>query len=194
MSDASFQQLALAELDAVYRLAVHLARSPQEAEDFVQDTYLRAFRSSDTFTLAEHGIRPWLFKILHNVIHTSGSKKQREQAAVDGLCLQTSEARDGAEPSWVDLSNLDWDRVDQRLKAAIADLPLSNRIVFLLSALEGLKYREIAEVTGVPVGTVMSRLSRARRTLAERLASLGHEHGLNRRAIEESEEAAGSSS
>jgi len=176
-----FHAIALAELDAVYRLACHLARSSQEAEDFVQETYLRAFRSASSFKLGEHGIRPWLFKILHNVIYASASQQQRERSAIEGRQHENGgNVESGAPPlniAAIDCSTLDWEHVDQRLKAAIMELALPYRICFLLSAVEGLKYREIAEVTDVPVGTVMSRLARGRAILSARLLELGAEHG-----------------
>ena len=179
MEDAAFRSLILAEIDAVFRLACHLARSRQEADDLVQETYLRALRSSHTFTLGATGVRPWLFKILHNAILTRGAKSQRERATLDG---HRAEALDAIEGGEIDRSDeaIDWDAVDERLKAAVADLAIPYRATFLLSAVEGLKYHEIAEVTGVPVGTVMSRLSRARAALAKRLSDFAAEHRLAR--------------
>lgn len=176
-----FHKIALAELDAVYRLACHLARDSQEAEDFVQETYLRAFRSASSFKLGEHGIRPWLFKILHNVIYASASQQQRERSAMEGRRREKGGNVESDPPilntGTIDCSTIDWEHVDERLKTAIVELALPYRIAFLLSAVEGLKYREIAEVTDVPVGTVMSRLARGRAILAARLLELGAEHG-----------------
>jgi RNA polymerase sigma-70 factor (ECF subfamily) len=176
LTDERFHKLAEAELSAVYRLACHLLRNSQEAEDCVQETYLRAYRSAGTFKLGEQGIRPWLFKILHNVIYTQGSRHVRELSAMEGLREMSRE--DGpAGGRMVDCSTMDWELVDERLKTAVEELAMPYREVFLLSALEALKYDEIAEVTEVPVGTVMSRLSRARSILAARLVDLGSETG-----------------
>ena len=84
-----FSGLVLEELDSVYRLAHHLARSRDEAEDLVQETYLRAFKSRSTFRTTEHGVRPWLFKILHNTYKTRLERRQREPTAasdtIDGF-------------------------------------------------------------------------------------------------------------
>jgi RNA polymerase sigma-70 factor (ECF subfamily) len=179
LNDADFRPLILAELDAVFRLACHLSRDREGADDLVQETYLRALRSAHTFSLAAHGVRPWLFKILHNVTVTRGAKHQREheilsehRASMPDLSAETAVDRCDAA--------IDWENVDERLKTAVAELALPYRATFLLSAVEGLKYHEIADVTQVPVGTVMSRLSRARAALAKRLADLAVEHRIAR--------------
>ena len=185
MDDAEFRNLAVAELDAVYRLACHLSRAAEEAGDFVQETYLRAFRSAYSYVPSENGMRPWLFKILHNVICSRRTSAQRQQSAVSAIHHELLGGLSNS-PSTVHLGHklgaIDWESVDDRLKSAIADLPLENRVAFLLAATEGLKYREIAEVTNVPLGTVMSRLFRAREMLAARLADLAMEMRLTTRA------------
>ena len=170
-----FQHLALAELEAVHRLARYLAPRSQEADDLVQETYLRAFRYAGGFELGELGIRPWLFKILHNVLNTRLAKDRRQPEARDDL---DGRARPADAPPCDRLSLLDWDRVDERLKREIAALPLMYRSIFLLSAIEGLRYREIAEVAEVPIGTVMSRLHRARKILIENLGEWAAENRL----------------
>jgi RNA polymerase sigma-70 factor (ECF subfamily) len=174
-----FRQLALDELDAVYRMAMHLSRHPDEAADLVQETYLKAFKAESRFELRERGIRPWLFKILHNSFYTRHAKRKHEPN-VDQEFLQqqaggNSEA--ASQPAW-DLQHLDWEQVDDRLKQAIDALPDHQREVLLLWSVEGMKYREIADVLEVALGTVMSRLHRARATLSEQLAELAAEHGI----------------
>lgn len=177
LTDREFHALAVAQLDAVYRLACHLARNNVEAEDLVQETFLRAFRSADTFTLGAHGIRPWLFKILHNVLLTRGQQKQREKAVL----AEIGNSQPIIAPEFSrDCASMDWDNVDERVKAAIGSLSVEYRLVFMLWALEGLKYREIAEIADVPIGTVMSRLARARTQLSERLTEYRGELGLHR--------------
>ncbi len=177
--DEEFQRVALAELDAVHRMAFHLTRNPDEAADLVQETYLRAFASRRTFELREHGIRPWLFKILHNVFYTRIGRQQREPTLAEDLQHEAAANELDHDPPCWDLSCLDWEHVDQRLKHAIADLPAHYREVLLLWAVEGLKYRQIAEVMDVPLGTVMSRLYRARGILSKRLVDLAQEHGIS---------------
>lgn len=186
MESQAFRELALAEMDSVYRMAMHLARHPDDASDLVQETYLKAFKAEGRFELREHGVRPWLFKILHNNFYTRTKKNKREPNVGDEVLDSKGHLGDVDQPppAW-DLEHLDWEQVDDRLKHAIQDLPDHYREVLLLWAVEGLKYREVAEVLGVALGTVMSRLYRARGLLSERLAGLAAEHGI---AVGESEE------
>ncbi len=182
------RQLALQELDAVYRLAYFLCNQPQEADDAVQETYLRAFKGGADFKLGEHGIRPWLFKILHNVITARATKEHRQPALSSDFAHTASDEDFDKETPVTEVSKIDWETVDERMKSAIADLPLSYRSVFLLCAVEELKYREIAQVVGLPVGTVMTQMYRARAALAVRLTSLAAEHGLSRHTKTQSKE------
>lgn len=165
-----FEDLALEHLDAVYRMAMQLARHPDEAADLVQDTYLRALRASERFEETGGGVRPWLFKILRNVFYTRKSKAKREWVVAEELEGLTTKSPGPGEPApaW-NLAAFDWEQVDERLKAAIEQLRPEYRTVLLLWAVEGMKYREIAEIEDIPVGTVMSRLHRARRILTEEL-------------------------
>ncbi len=179
MEQVEHRQLALQELDAVYRLAYFLCNRAQEADDAVQETYLRAFKGGADFKLSEHGIRPWLFKILHNVISARAIKEHRQPALVSDFDHTPGDKDFHNETPVTEVSKIDWENVDERMKRAIGDLPLSYRSVFLLCAVEDLKYREIAEIVGLPLGTVMTQIYRARATLAVRLASLGAEHGLS---------------
>lgn len=168
-------------MDSVYRMAMHLARNPDDAADLVQETYLKAFRSEASFELRGHGVRPWLFTILHNNFYTKIKKQRREPALGDDVIAEVAGGVDGEvdspPPAW-DLAHLDWEQVDDRLKHAIDELPDHYREVLLLWAVEGLKYREIADVLGVALGTVMSRLHRARATLTQKLGELAKEHGI----------------
>jgi len=178
VEQAEFRDLALAEFDAVYRMAFSLARNPTDAADLTQETYLKAFKAEGRFELRDHGIRPWLFKILHNTFYTKVSKDQRRASLSDDLSYHPDPASDGRDqPAW-DLTLLDWEQVDERLKAAIDELPEHYRQPLLLWAVEGLKYREIADVLDVKLGTVMSRLYRARGILTESLADLAAEQGI----------------
>ena len=179
MESQAFRELAMAEMDSVFRMAMHLARNPEDASDLVQDTYLKAFKAEARFELREAGVKPWLFKILHNNFYTRVGRKNREPMLSDDLSYQPGKGADPseAEPAW-DLAHLDWEQVDDRLKRAIHELPEHYREVLLLWAVEGLKYREVAEVLDVPLGTVMSRLYRARSILTESLGGLAAEHGI----------------
>lgn len=195
VTTTEFRKLAMDEIDAVHRMALHLARHPDDANDLVQETYLRAFRGEGTFTLGERGIRPWLFKILHNVFFTRKDRQKREPMLSEDLgAFTASNGGDGQPggdgPAW-DLASLNWEQVDDRLKHAIDELPEHYRAVLLLWAVEGLKYREIADVLEVPLGTVMSRLFRTRSLLAERLSGLAAEHGIGGNGTEQNRPAAG---
>lgn len=169
---AQFRHAVLAELSAVHRLAVYLCRSRDRADDLVQETYLRVFRSASTYRPSEHGPRPWLFKILHNVWRSKAGRQLEVSTSADEL----AEHLPASEPA---STELDWENVDERVKRAVEMLPDNYRDVLLLWAVEELKYRQIAEITGVPIGTVMSRLFRARQMLADALADVAVERGLS---------------
>ncbi len=178
MDSPAFRQLLLAEMDSVYRMAMHLARHPDEASDLTQETYLKAFKAEASFELRDQGVRPWLFKILHNTFYTRVGRQKREPTIADDMAHEAVPSEiDQPPPAW-DLASLDWEQVDDRLKHAIDDLPEHYREVLLLWAVEGLKYREVAEVLDVPLGTVMSRLYRARAILSTALADLAAEQGI----------------
>jgi RNA polymerase sigma-70 factor (ECF subfamily) len=176
---SQFDQLAIEHLDAVYRMALQLARRPEEAADLVQETYAKALRFAERFEESGGGMRPWLFKILHNVFYTRVGKAKREGGTNDAeqLIQAGGPAPDEPEPAW-NLADLDWEHVDERLKRSIERLKPEYRSVLLLWGVEGMKYREIAEIQEIPIGTVMSRLHRARGILAEELTDLAEEKRL----------------
>jgi len=177
MDPHAFREHLVEELDSVYRLAMHLTGNADEAADLAQDTYMRALRASDRFELREHGIRPWLFKILHNCFYSRVNRKQREPRLSEDLQWASGQTPPASVPA-ADHQGWNWDDVDERLKHAIEDLPTHHRSVLLMWAVEGFKYREIADVLDVPIGTVMSRLSRARTVLADQLGELAAENGM----------------
>ena len=163
ISRAEFEKLALEQLDAVDRVARSLTRASHEADDLVQETYARAFRAADTFDLQSFGIRPWLFRILHNLHTTRATRESRQPKAIPAEHLQAFAGP--SEPFALDsLAGM-----DKELEAAMKELPSDLSTTLMLWAIDDLAYREIAEVMNVPIGTVMSRLHRARQKLAERL-------------------------
>ena len=173
-----FRDLALAQMDAVHRMAFHLARNADDAADLTQETFLRAFKAQARFELRDRGVRPWLFKILHNVFFTKIARKRREPISIDTLEYDAAADEDTiATHNW-DLSTLDWEQVDERLKSAIHTLPEHYWQVLLLWAVEGQRYREVADILDIPLGTVMSRLYRARAILSEQLSDLASENGI----------------
>jgi RNA polymerase sigma-70 factor (ECF subfamily) len=171
-----FEPLALGQLDAVYRMSFHLARRPEEADEIVQEVFVRAFRPQtiERFEDKSEGsdpegaMRSWLFAICHNVFYTRVKREKRQPVAVEEFFAESSDqpGPDEAPPVW-DRSSLDWEQVDETLKAAIEDLKPDYREVLMLWGVDGMKYREIAEILEVPIGTVMSRLHRARKLLAD---------------------------
>ena len=168
-------------IDAVYRMAFHLTRSADDAEELVQDVYARAFRpqtierfvdksAEDDETSGTGGMRSWLFAITHNVFYSKIKKDKRRPSSVGEFFDESSDETmpDEAPPVW-DRSSLDMEHVDEKLVKAIDSLKDEHREVLLMWSVDGLKYREIAEIMEVPIGTVMSRLHRARKLLADAL-------------------------
>lgn len=179
MERDQFEKLAMGHLDAVYRMALHLTRRPEEAEELVQEVYVRAFRPQTIQRFEDQsadgqggtgGMRSWLFAICHNVFYTRLKREARQPGSVEEFFGEASNETppDEAPPAW-DRSQLDWEHVDGRLKAAIEELKPEYREVLLMWGVDGLKYREIAEILEIAIGTVMSRLHRARKLLADRL-------------------------
>jgi RNA polymerase sigma-70 factor (ECF subfamily) len=172
MERAEFEQSALQHLDAVYRMAYHLARKADEAEDLVQEVYARAFRPRSIERFVDNspegggGMRAWLFAICHNVFYTRIKRESRQPTAVESFFEEstTERAPDEPPPQW-DGQRLDFEQVDSTLKDAIDELKPEYREVLLMWGVEGLKYREIAAILDVPIGTIMSRLHRARKLL-----------------------------
>ena len=198
MDRQEFERLALEHLDAVYRMALHLTRNPEQAEDVVQDVYARALRPRAVASFEDRsvegggGMRSWLFTITHNVFYTEVKKNKRRPQAVGEFFSEADDAPlpDDPPPAW-NQASFDWEHVDGRLKAAIEELKDEFREVLLLWGLEGLKYREIAEILDLPIGTVMSRLHRARKILADGLLGdngLVQDLGLGRIADDPDEE------
>jgi len=177
LSRKQFDALALEHLDTLYRLARRLVGDPARAEDLVQESYLRAVRSWQTFTLDErYGIRPWLVRILHNVYVTRGQQEGRQPRPVDGEALDALSAREPSPSPELP----DFDVLDERVAHALEALPVEYKSVLLLWAVEGFAYKEIAEALDVPIGTVMSRLHRARQRMAAALKDFAREQRLIR--------------
>lgn len=170
--------MALAHLDALYQTALRLTRSRAEAEDVVQDTYLRAFRAFDRFNPGTN-CRAWLYTILRNVFLNRMRREGREVPDPEGLLTAeavesaTAPAFAGDNPEEEFLQSVLHGDVDRALKR----LPLAFREAVILADLEGLSYKEVGEVLGCPIGTVMSRLSRGRRLLRRALGGFAREHG-----------------
>lgn len=169
-----FEQEAVPHLDAVYRFALRLAGNADEAEDLVQETFLRAYRAWDQY---ERGTRAksWLFTICRNVFLRKRERAQRHDEIVSETADRPAPGAGPVNPVWVSALGADPEAdffdsiVDERIVQAIGDLPDEYRMAVVLSDVEGLPYAEIAELLDVPVGTVKSRLFRGRRRLQEAL-------------------------
>jgi RNA polymerase sigma-70 factor (ECF subfamily) len=177
-----FEAEALRHLDPLYRTALRMTRSEADAEDLVQETYIRAFRFRDQFTLGTN-MKAWLFRILTNTfINTYRRKAAQPEVTdlegVDEFSLYRRMADDRAASSSPDPESELLNRVvDTEVTDALEALPEKFRTTVLLDV-EGFSYKEIAEMLGIPIGTVMSRLHRGRKFLQKRLYDLARERGI----------------
>lgn len=160
--DNGFEQVALPHLPVVYRVALRLARDPHLAEDLVQETYLRAHKGFASFRMREFGIRPWLLRILQNVYLNVRTRERRAPKVADRSDLDLLQVRAGNDENFHGALKIDFEQVDDRVKAAVESLRPEYRDVLLLWATMELSYQEIADTLEIPIGTVMSRLYRAR--------------------------------
>ena len=176
---------ALAFTPSLYTAAMRMTRNPSDAEDLVQETYLKAYRAYGGFEVGTN-LKAWLYRILTNTfINSYRAKKRRPEEAdvedVEDLYLYyrlVGVGGSGLGRSAEDevLSHF----TDEAVKTAIESLPASFRMTVLLADIEGFSYKEIAEIMEVPVGTVMSRLHRGRGALQKAL----HDYGLERGIVE----------
>ena len=169
-----FEREALVHLDAMYSFALKLTRARDDAEDLVSDTILRAFDRWEQYQLGTN-VRAWLFTILY---HTFVSRKRR----IDAREVQLPEDPDGWSAFEVvgesDPEGQFYDSfIDEEVTGAIDDLPEDYRTAVVLSDIQGLRYAEIAEILGIPEGTVKSRLFRGRRILQKKLVNYAVEMG-----------------
>jgi RNA polymerase sigma factor (sigma-70 family) len=157
-----FEELAMPLFDSLYNLARWLAQNQNDAEDLVQETYLKALRSYASFQPGTN-FRAWIFQILRNTFLGSCSKLERRMT----LAMDSEEElpATSATPEALLIRSFDIDAV----RSAIEQLPVIFREVILLCDVEDASYREIAEILSIPIGTVMSRLARARKMVRESL-------------------------
>ena len=164
--ETEFAQAALAHIDSLYGTAMRLTRRAADAEDLVQDTYLKAFRSAHQFE-AGTNLKAWLFTILHNTFRNIRRHDGRNPVEVDSDAVeQAVSVGPGAQSPEQILSRA---TLDADLQGALDALPDAFRQAVWLRDVEELSYAEMAQVLDVPMGTVMSRISRGRRALSEGL-------------------------
>jgi RNA polymerase sigma-70 factor, ECF subfamily len=165
-ADAEFTQAALSHIDSLYGTALRLTRRAADAEDLVQDTYLKAFRSAHQFEPGTN-LKAWLFTILHNTFRNLRRHDGRSPVDVDSDAVEKAASAGPADESPEQI--LSRRTLDVDLQAALDALPEAFRQAVWLRDVEELSYAEMAKVLDVPMGTVMSRISRGRRALSEGL-------------------------
>ncbi len=171
---ATFEAEALEFVDSLYRTALRLTRVPSDAEDLVQDTYLKAFRAAGSFEPGTN-LRAWLFTILHNTARNRARDRSRDWVTVDSEVVdQAAETPAFGAAGTVDTPEtlLLKSTLTPELQTAVDELPPNFREAVWLRDVEEFSYAEIAAMLNIPVGTVMSRISRGRRMLFSRLQHL----------------------
>ncbi len=177
----NFEAEVLPFMDSLYSTAYRMSRNRQDAEDLLQETYLRAYKYYDKFQEGTN-FKAWLFKILKNTFINRYRKRQRQplknsfdeiEGSFESKLLESPLTARGATPE----EELMVDALDQDVQQALEALPEDYRTAVELADLQGLSYREIADQLGIPLGTVMSRLYRGRRKLEAVLLQYAREHG-----------------
>ncbi|TLD40372.1 MAG: RNA polymerase sigma-70 factor, ECF subfamily [Candidatus Jettenia ecosi] len=184
-----FEEIAMRHIDSLYNMALRLILNKEEAEDLVQETYLKAYRFFNTFEKGTN-IKAWLFKILRNTFINKYRKTMsmpneffyEDTESLNNHVTYDQEKRseepsDTLESKYTDLSNL----MEDDVKHAIDSLPLEYRETVLLSDVEELPYKDIAEITNVPIGTIKSRLNRGRKLLQKSLREYAKDRGFIKR-------------
>jgi RNA polymerase sigma-70 factor, ECF subfamily len=162
ISRQQFDQLALDQLDGLHRIARRITGDLMCAEDLVQDTFVRAISGYESFRMREYGIMPWLIRIMRNSNLSHADRERRRPVTMIGAPAELP-ALNHHIHSPVETDTLQ--SLDERLVHALDDLPEVNRTVMLMWVVQDLSYQEIADALAVPLGTVMSRLHRARRRM-----------------------------
>ena len=175
-SGQAFAEEAIGYLDTLYRAALRLTRDPAQAEDLVQDAYVRALRYQHSYQTGTN-MKAWLFAIMRNLFWDRFKGGRPEDVSLDGdgeVSLYDTLKDPSAVPEADVLDSI----AAQEVVKAVETLPELHREVVLLVDVEGFSYRDAAEVLGVPIGTVMSRLHRARRQLQKSLYQYARESGI----------------
>jgi RNA polymerase sigma-70 factor, ECF subfamily len=182
---ATFEEDAMEFAPQLYSAALRMTRNPADAEDIVQETFLKAYRAYDTFEDGTN-LKAWLYRILTNTYINKYRKDQRRPSEVElgelqdlYLYRRTGEQSGAAQSAEEDMLDL---VVDEGIIEALDSLPENFRVPVLLADIEGFSYKEIADMLDIPIGTVMSRLHRGRKALQRKLWTVAEARGLTGRA------------
>ncbi|WP_460749669.1 sigma-70 family RNA polymerase sigma factor [Myceligenerans cantabricum] len=178
---ARFERDALQYIDQLYSAALRMTRNPADAEDLVQETFAKAFAAFHQYRPGTN-LKAWLYRILTNTFINSYRKKQRQPQQSQAEEIEDWQIARAASHTSQGLRSAEVEALDRLpdsdVKRALASLPEDRRMVVYYADVEGFPYKEIAEIMGTPIGTVMSRLHRGRRQLRELLADYAAERGM----------------
>lgn len=176
--DRIFEEEFLPQIDALYTFAYHLTYNEDDANDLVQETYLKAYRFIDSYHEGTNA-KAWLFRILKNAFINQYRKKSKQPTKVDyEEIINFHDEEDSQYSSYLDLrEEMFQGMMGDEVTTAINALPVDFRVVILLCDIEGFTYEEIAKIIDIPIGTVRSRLHRARNMLKERLKTYAQSLG-----------------